>query len=807
MQLQNICSFFYKQYHIIFLFFLFSGSFVALSPLLKEGFAYGVDNTPHYIFTVRFAEMIRNGNFHLWDPDPSMGFPMLYYYQPIPYMFTPALYLLLPFIDSLFLYKLLVIILFSLFPIFAYLGMKWMNMPKNVCLLAAFFSISIENQYSFGFEISSFLFWGLYSMQYGMLLYPITVGYIYREYFGQRRIFIPVLLLSATMLCHSFVGIAANLSIALLFFLSSRELSFNQKLLDRKWHDFLYLTKIFLLQFLLVSFWIIPLITSLEYYGGNPFEGAETMQGFGFEKIINTLISGALFDAGRIPFFTFFFFMGIICCFISILMPKKETINLTVPWLIKKRIAFFLLLNIALFFLFVVGPAGFSILKYFPGFGIIHFSRFWSGFHLFGIFLAAIGFYFLFYCLSCLVTLFHEITMIKKNERDERYEKRYEKKAKIGRIEIEKIEIGKKITLFIMFCIFLGIIFYVGTERFEIFKERAKVFDLKTNDPAYFEILQVLQKLPNGRVLAIPTTGIRTHFRIYSPQLYAQKPTTLTYAVGTQDSLGYYYVEYFKTKPEVLDLFNTKYIIATNDKNYSFFGMPIHKNNNYTLYQTNASGYFSFIQTKMAIFADNKNARPYIVEWIESNMFDNNDFLTIGTEKTKEYFMEQQYQKILIPNEKEDTMEILSQDIKTQKYEQIFFSLSDFNFSLYIKENSENNESENTKVNCGSIISEQIFDGEYSAEINVNASNITSCFLMLKVNAHKDWKATVDGEKIAWIQVSPDFMAIPVETGKHTVTFKFHVNLFRIILFILSFALVFGLYSLEREKVRKNEGK
>ncbi len=157
-----------KQYHLYILFILILFSFLSLSTILKQGLAYGVDNTPHYVFTVRFAQMIKEGNFRLWDPDPSLGFPMLYYYQPIPYTFTTLLYLLLPFMDSLFIYKFIIVTLFSLFPLAVYLGMRFMSIDKKTCLVSAFFSLTIENHYSFGFEISSYFIWGLYSMLFGL---------------------------------------------------------------------------------------------------------------------------------------------------------------------------------------------------------------------------------------------------------------------------------------------------------------------------------------------------------------------------------------------------------------------------------------------------------------------------------------------------------------------------------------------------------------------------------------------------------------------------------------------------------------
>ena len=73
-----------KNKEIIFLCFLFLFGFFSLRSLTASGLAFGDDNTAHYVFTFRLAEMFREGNFHLWDADQNLGFPMLYYYQPLP---------------------------------------------------------------------------------------------------------------------------------------------------------------------------------------------------------------------------------------------------------------------------------------------------------------------------------------------------------------------------------------------------------------------------------------------------------------------------------------------------------------------------------------------------------------------------------------------------------------------------------------------------------------------------------------------------------------------------------------------------
>jgi hypothetical protein len=97
---------------------------------------------------------------------------------------------------------------------------------------------------------------------------------------------------------------------------------------------------------------------------------------------------------------------------------------------------------------------------------------------------------------------------------------------------------------------------------------------------------------------------------------------------------------------------------------------------------------------------------------------------------------------------------------------------------------------------CGAVIKKKkqiVGEGQYIIEFTKKEQppGIESCFLILKVSAHPDWKATIKGkskEEIKIYGVSPNFMGInldDIEEGEYVVEFSFKVNKTREILLLL----------------------
>jgi len=86
----------------------------------------------------------------------------------------------------------------------------------------------------------------------------------------------------------------------------------------------------------------------------------------------------------------------------------------------------------------------------------------------------------------------------------------------------------------------------------------------------------------------------------------------------------------------------------------------------------------------------------------------------------------------------------------------------------------------------GTVISEQDDNQHYQAEIHAARRS----YVLFKMTWHPDWKATVDGHPAATAMLSPGFIGIPVEPGRHLVDLSYQPETWKSILAIAGFLLV-----------------
>ena len=107
------------MYGILVILILFNLFFTA--GILGEGFPNGGDTVGHYDLVVNTMDVIKiffsTGELRLWNPDYYFGFPLFFFYAPLPYVFLASLSLITT-IDALFLMKLSIVLLFSFFLFF-----------------------------------------------------------------------------------------------------------------------------------------------------------------------------------------------------------------------------------------------------------------------------------------------------------------------------------------------------------------------------------------------------------------------------------------------------------------------------------------------------------------------------------------------------------------------------------------------------------------------------------------------------------------------------------------------------------------
>ena len=188
----------------------------ALGPILRDGQSLWrlpyllVANTPtggdmgaHVLLPKVLAEsVIPSGRIMGWSMDWYAGFPVLYFYFPLPALSTVVLDLVVPYGIA---FKLVTIAGLVALPVCAYLFSRFMGFPRTIATVAGVagsLMVFMESYSIFGANIKSTLA-GMFSFSWSFAFSILYLGLIIRNYRQGRR-FAPVagILLGLSALSH-----------------------------------------------------------------------------------------------------------------------------------------------------------------------------------------------------------------------------------------------------------------------------------------------------------------------------------------------------------------------------------------------------------------------------------------------------------------------------------------------------------------------------------------------------------------------------------------------------------------------------
>ncbi len=731
--------------------------FFTLLPLaLNEGYAYGGDHTSHWVYTVRIAQMIKAGDFSFWLPDFNMGHPLFFYYQPIAHLITAGFYLLFPFADPLTIYKLIVVMLLSLLPLSIYKGLRLMDFTKLQALCCAALVMAIKS-WEVGYELRSCFDWGLYTHLWGMVILLPVVGTIYKRYLAQQSWYLSAVLLGLTFLTHSLTGISACIAVALLYLLPTTYS------LRQKGRELGYLIQILVGMLLIAAIIMIPTILYSDYVSGFFELSPEHRFGLGLNKAFSYFIEGKIYDHKRFPYFTLLVINGFALAVYRVttmLSHKQQVYNMT-----------FILLNFIVGFLLICGTETFTFLKYSSLYDAVPMLRLIIHFHLYSVVLAGI---FLAQVVQYALQLYHKPNKLPKT---------------MGVILLGGV---------------IFILAYFLQYQVRELSRYSRTFAPK-NDPAYFEAIAFLKTLPEGRV---HTPDIKSHFRLHVPPILANKPIGVLYATSCEANLGIKYLSQLNAKQvEECQLLGIKYVLSPIKKDFSSVGDPIFQNDRYQITQVSGNtGYFDIVQSNTLSLSNNRAARDLIIQWMhDERLLQQKQYIAIADQHPADYFAKEEFYRVITPTQqiKRDAApkyELFNH--RTQERLQVIIDHQDKSFGNYMLQDTTSN------VLSGVVLSEQNNNGYYQARVQINTdstnrSNKTNHWVLLRVNAHPDWVATIDGNIVDWVQMSPCFMAVKVPNGTHVIEFKFQFSRFRLILLAISLATLMALFILNHKTNKK----
>jgi hypothetical protein len=314
------------------------------------------------------AQRISSGHlpFDGWYPYLSLGASRFHHYQSLPHILTGAL----STITGAGTFRWSLYLLLSTWPIAVYSGGRLFDLDPWAAAVAALVSPLIVSAPALGFEWSSYV-WrgsGTWAQLWGMWALPFAWGLSWRAVSRGRSIALAALVLGITVCLHLLIGYLALLSLGVWVLLSPGELlrRFGRAVLVG-------------VGALATAAWmLVPLITDAKWMTQDEFSrGTFYYDSFGARRVMGWMVTGRIFDDGRVPVISLLALAGLVVCLWRF---RRNDSARAIPAVG--------LLSLLLFF---GRPTLGSVIDLLPGGTDLFLRRYVTGVHLAGIYLAGIG--------------------------------------------------------------------------------------------------------------------------------------------------------------------------------------------------------------------------------------------------------------------------------------------------------------------------------------------------------------------------------------------------------------------------------
>jgi hypothetical protein len=676
-------------------------NFLLLIPLFQGWCLVSGDGTAHYSSAQQMLQRIEAGKgvFGSWNDSWAMGFPGYDYYQYFGHLLLVIIHFLsFKLLPIFVIEKLLVIVSVAFFPLSLYYGLRKLKLAPLPAAFASLFSFALSSSVGHGDLGFSLVNHGIFTQLMAVFIFPLALARVYISLSEKRSYFLSVLLVSIVLLIHPIVGYALCISCAIFLFDKESRSSWKKFL-----GGILGFVFIFLMVFIVAAHFYVPFTLVSGYYGETSWvtSSADYYRSNAVQVLFD-LFSGRTLDYFRWPFalMTVFFFIG------------------AYKALSRKDDGFPLYLVFTGFLVFLLISFG---------------SSFWGG--LFNIipgmkymlvfrFMFALQFFMLFFVGYGVAALFGFLRGYA--------------------LSLKRVGVGSLLALGIF------VLFIASPVFVQVALSNSKLCGIANegfDSDDFMKLVLFLAKSPDGRFIARPELGFLMPYYESLLPLYTGRPSFSTSSMGSQESLSYYYTQYFMLpNHDYYDLYNIRYaLVPSDDEVRDAFLKQAFVAGNYTVYRTDTAGYFDLVDSSTAVVhassINSEFVRMVSVAWLNTISMERKDFVTFFS--SGEDFDDEVFDTVIYESNT---------------------TLNAGSFKGFFKDRSR----QDLPV-CGRVLAENRSLDYYSASFEVNRS----CYLLLKVSYHPGWSAFVDGGFTEVYAVSPSFMAVRLEAGDTSAEFIF----------------------------------
>lgn len=329
------------------------------------------DDANHFLWIQRAADALARGEsvFDPWSPDMELGYPPFAHYQSLPHLFVVFAHrLLLGVVDLFTVFNLTRLVLLASLPLTVFWSLRRMGLAPVAAAFAGAASPLLSASYQFGFEHESYLWrgYGLYTQLWAMHLSFAALAATHRVLERGTGHVPATLLLAALALSHLIY--AYMLAIALLVvLLAAPPREYPRRLVQS--------AAVALPALLLSAHSLVPFVLERAYLHVSVYTAAERFDSHGALQVLRWLVTGALFDNGRLPVLTVLLGAGLLVAVVTNARTHRLFAVLFVTWVI----------------LYFGRPTLGALVDLLPFHEGLLLHRFVGGVHMFGLVLIGIG--------------------------------------------------------------------------------------------------------------------------------------------------------------------------------------------------------------------------------------------------------------------------------------------------------------------------------------------------------------------------------------------------------------------------------
>ncbi len=288
------------------------------------------DDAEHIAFIERADDALRAGENVIdnWLPNIDLGFPEFFYYQHLPHVTVVALdRITFGTIDLFLLFNIVRWLLLVSFPLTVLWAMRRLGFSDVEAAVSAGAASLLSADHLYGFEYDSYVWrgFGLYSQIWAMHLSFIAIACLYRLLTRTRGFASTVAALAVLALSHVIYAYMMAISSVVILAATATRATIRGQVLRLGAAGAAVL--------LVTAYMWVPFVTQTGYLSTSPFLQPEKFTSYGAGTVLTWLVTGELFDHGRIPIFTMLAGIGIVASIIARRRAGLLAVALLVVWL------------------------------------------------------------------------------------------------------------------------------------------------------------------------------------------------------------------------------------------------------------------------------------------------------------------------------------------------------------------------------------------------------------------------------------------------------------------------------------------